>query len=179
MPSVRRLGALLKCLHEPWPTRGVAPGWRVSRRWRSRDMAGIAGLGPWRGSVVAATSCRWTSPSPSRDGSATFPPGEGSRCTTLTGRRGRRGRACERDGRLRHQQRRLGSDAWNGHGHGSPGTRRLPGGQTTSQAGTGPLACPRSRRATRNQNSSSRGRAIPCWMVLMPGRPESRGHGRR
>ncbi len=31
--------------------RGVAPGWRVSRRWRSRVMAGIAELGPSRGSV--------------------------------------------------------------------------------------------------------------------------------
>ena len=26
-----------------WPTRGVAPGWLVSRRWRSRVKAGIAG----------------------------------------------------------------------------------------------------------------------------------------
>jgi hypothetical protein len=65
MPSVRRLGALLECLHEPsfvspfqgWDRlwagqlRGVAPGWRVSRRWRSRVMQGLAGLGPSRGSV--------------------------------------------------------------------------------------------------------------------------------
>jgi len=64
-PSDRRPGALLECLHEPClvrpfragmggvggPTRGVAPGWRVSRRWRSRVMAGLAGLGPRRGSV--------------------------------------------------------------------------------------------------------------------------------
>ncbi len=34
------------------PTRGVAPGWSVSRRWRYRVMAGIAGSGPSRGSVA-------------------------------------------------------------------------------------------------------------------------------
>ena len=33
------------------PTRGVAPGWSVSRRWRSRVMAGIACSGPSRGLV--------------------------------------------------------------------------------------------------------------------------------
>ena len=31
--------------------RAVAPGWRMSRRWRSRVMAGLAALGPSRGSV--------------------------------------------------------------------------------------------------------------------------------
>ena len=72
MPSVRRLGALLECLHEPsfvspfqgldrwWagPPRGVAPGWRVSRRWRSRVMQGLAGLGPSHGRVGG---WRWAS----------------------------------------------------------------------------------------------------------------------
>ena len=42
------------------PTRGVAPGWRVSRRWRSRVMADIAGSGPSRGLV---DGWRWHAPS--------------------------------------------------------------------------------------------------------------------